>query len=145
MKRRVLRIPSFRALAVSLALAVAGGIIAPHPLLSQGPVWAHPLANLSQTDSILPPPYAGKQDLPCTQCNPPKRFWAGLGELMLVQAIPWGFTYFVRDGEWSRISPDTWITNLKFAWQWDNNKFANNQFAHPYHGSLYFNAGRTNG
>ena len=64
---------------------------------------------------------------------------------MLVQAIPWGFTYFVRDGEWSRISPDTWITNLKFAWQWDNNKFANNQFAHPYHGSLYFNAGRTNG
>ena len=145
MKRRVLRIPSFRALAVSLALAVAGGIIAPHPLLSQGPVWAHPLASLSQTDSILPPPYAGKQDLPCTQCNPPKRFWAGLGELMLVQAIPWGFTYFVRDGEWSRISPDTWITNLKFAWQWDNNKFANNQFAHPYHGSLYFNAGRTNG
>jgi hypothetical protein len=64
---------------------------------------------------------------------------------MLVQAIPWAFTRYVRDGEWSRISPDTWITNLKFAWQWDNNKFGNNQFAHPYHGSLYFNAGRTNG
>jgi hypothetical protein len=69
----------------------------------------------------------------------------GFGELMLVQAIPWAFTRYVRDGEWSRISPDTWITNLKFAWQWDNNKFGNNQFAHPYHGSLYFNAGRTNG
>jgi hypothetical protein len=79
MKRRVLRIPSSRALAVSLALLAAGGITAPRSLLSQGPVWSHPLANLSQTDSILPSPYAGEQDLPCTQCNPPKRFWAGLG------------------------------------------------------------------
>jgi hypothetical protein len=83
--------------------------------------------------------------LPCPDCNPPKRFWASAGELMAAQAVPWAFTRFVRDGEWARISPRTWVDNLKFPWQWDNNKFNNNQFAHPYHGSLYYNAARTNG
>lgn len=88
---------------------------------------------------------ASGPDLPCPDCNPPKRFWAAAGELMAVQAVPWAFTYFITDGEWSHISPRTWLDNLKFPWQWDNNKFNNNQFAHPYHGALYFNAGRTNG
>jgi hypothetical protein len=144
MKRRVLTIPSRRVLAVALALASGGGVM--HPALLMSQALPHTLATLSETDSITALPWDdGQQDLPCTQCNPPKRFWAGFGELMLVQAIPWAFTRYVRDGEWSRISPDTWITNLKFAWQWDNNKFANNQFAHPYHGSLYYNTGRTNG
>jgi hypothetical protein len=83
--------------------------------------------------------------LPCPDCNPPKRFWLGFGELMAVQAIPWGFTKWVTKGEWSDISFRTWSDNIKFPWQWDNNKFNNNQFAHPYHGSLYFNAGRANG
>jgi hypothetical protein len=64
---------------------------------------------------------------------------------MAVQAIPWGFTKWVTKGEWSNISFRTWSDNIKFPWQWDNNKFNNNQFAHPYHGSLYFNAGRANG
>ncbi len=83
--------------------------------------------------------------LPCPDCNPPKRFWAAAGEWMAVQVIPWAFTRFIRNGEWSRLSLDSWLTNLKFSWQWDNNDFANNQFSHPYHGSAYFNAARTNG
>src|SRR5688572_28923365 len=78
-----------------------------------------------------------KKNLPCPDCNPPKRFWAGFGELMAVQFIPWGYTKWVTEGEWSNISFRTWADNLKFPWQWDNNKFNNNQFAHPYHGSLY--------
>ncbi len=81
----------------------------------------------------------------CPDCNPPKRFWAGAGELMAVQFVPWFFTKTVLEGEWADISPRTWVDNLKYPWQWDNNKFNNNQFAHPYHGSLYFNTGRANG
>ena len=41
--------------------------------------------------------------------------------------------------------PKTWATNLENPWQWDNNKFLNNQFSHPYHGNLYYNSGRSNG
>ncbi len=64
---------------------------------------------------------------------------------MIVQAVPWAYTKYVTEGEWSNISFRTWFDNIKFPWQWDNNKFNNNQFAHPYHGSLYYNAGRANG
>jgi hypothetical protein len=64
MKRRVLRIPSFRPLAVSLALAVAGGITAPCSLLGQGPVWSHHLADISETDSILPRPTVANRICP---------------------------------------------------------------------------------
>src|SRR4051794_17977550 len=63
--------------------------------------------------------------LPCPDCHPPKRFWAAAGELMAAQAVPWAFTRYVRDGEWARISPTTWLDNLKFPWQWDNNRFNN--------------------
>jgi hypothetical protein len=85
------------------------------------------------------------RDIPCPDCNPPKRFWAAAAEVMAVQVVPWAFTYFIIDGEWSHISPRTWLDNLKYPWQWDNNKFNNNQFAHPYHGAMYYNAARTNG
>jgi hypothetical protein len=85
------------------------------------------------------------RELPCPDCNPPERFWAAAGELMVAQVIPWAITRYVREGEWSHISFHTWVDNLKFPWQWDNNKFNNNQFAHPYHGAMYFNAGRANG
>ena len=90
-------------------------------------------------------PAQRRQQLPCPDCNPPKRFWPGFGELMIVQFIPWTVNSVVRDAEWAKIGPSVWATNIENPWVWDNNKFLNNQFSHPYHGSLYFNAGRTNG
>jgi hypothetical protein len=117
----------------------------PRPASSQVPETALaglPLASNTLTAGWRTP--LGRQ-LPCPDCNPPKRFWAGVGELMVVQVVPWAFTKYVTEGEWSNLSFRTWLDNLKFPWQWDNNKFNNNQFAHPYHGSLYFNAGRANG
>jgi len=81
----------------------------------------------------------------CPECNPPKKFLPAFGELMAVQLIPWSVNHFARDAEWADISPETWWTNMSNPWLWDNNKFLNNQFSHPYHGNLYFNAGRANG
>jgi hypothetical protein len=75
-----------------------------------------------------------------------KRFWRASAELMLVQVIPWAFNYYVRDAEFAHISWESIKYNLKFSsWQWDDNNFKTNQFAHPYHGSMYFSAFRTNG
>ena len=129
----------------ALTLAAAALLALPEAASSQArqPEWA----SLSlPSDTLVPAsPTPSVLELPCPDCNPPKRFWAGAGELMIVQFIPWGFTKWVTEGEWSNISFRTWSDNLKFPWQWDNNKFNNNQFAHPFHGSLYFNAGRANG
>jgi hypothetical protein len=84
------------------------------------------------------------EKLPCPDCNPPKRFWPAFGELMIAQAVPSTINH-LRGAEWAMITPATWATNLENPWQWDNNKFLNNQFSHPYHGNLYFNSARTNG
>ncbi|HEY4325899.1 MAG TPA: DUF3943 domain-containing protein [Mucilaginibacter sp.] len=81
-----------------------------------------------------------------TESPEPKRFWRASGELILVELLPWAYNYFVRDAEFAHI---TWASighNLKLSsWTWDDNKFQTNQFAHPYHGNLYFNAFRSNG
>src|SRR6202012_524307 len=77
---------------------------------------------------------------------PKKRFWRASGELLLVQLIPWSFNYFIRDADFAHISFASIGHNLQFKnWEFDDNKFTTNQFAHPYEGNLYFNSFRTNG
>ena len=90
-------------------------------------------------------PAARRDTLPCPQCDPPKTFWMGLGNLMVVQLIPFGVSNFITNEEWAKVGPQTWKNNFTYPWQWDDNDFQNNQFAHPYQGSAYYNSGRTNG
>jgi hypothetical protein len=101
------------------------------------PAWMRPAAEA--------PPAGSSDTLPCRDCDPPKRFWAGFGELMLVQLLPHYYNASVREAVWAPISVQSVKNNLTYPWQWDDNAFVNNQFSHPYHGSLYFNAARTNG
>ncbi|HWC74919.1 MAG TPA: DUF3943 domain-containing protein [Gemmatimonadales bacterium] len=68
-----------------------------------------------------------------------------LGELFIVQLIPFSINYVVRDKEWAKVTLQSWEENLENPWAWDNDHFIANQFSHPYHGNLYFNAARTNG
>jgi len=93
----------------------------------------------------LQPAAPPRDTLPCPDCRPPIRFWAAFGELMLVQFIPFSYNHFVRNAVWADVSIQSIKNNLSYPWQWDDNAFVNNQFSHPYHGSLYFNAARTNG
>ncbi len=128
--------------ALAFALVVAVG-----PAEAQGP--ASP-----STLPALPPagvewsgarPVTPADTLPCPECHPPKRFWFGVADLMFVQLLPYGINNLYRQEVWARVSPTTWRNNLVYPWQWDDNMFSNNQWAHPYHGSLYYNSARTNG
>jgi hypothetical protein len=77
---------------------------------------------------------------------PRKRFWRASWQLMAVQVIPWSYNYFVRDAEFAKISWQSIAHNLKLSsWEWDDNNFKTNQFAHPYHGSMYYSSFRSNG
>jgi len=44
-----------------------------------------------------------------------------------------------------QISFDSVKENVQNGFEWDDNNFKTNHFMHPYHGSLYFNAARSNG
>lgn len=50
-------------------------------------------------------------------------------------------------GEWwaQNAGIHSWQSNFKLGWEWDEDHFTTNMFAHPYHGGMYFNAARSNG
>lgn len=95
--------------------------------------------------SALLPVVAPSDTLPCPQCDPPKRFWLGAADLMLVQLLPLTFDVYVLDADYAKISPTTWRNNLGYPWVWDHDIFVTNQFGHPLQGSMYYNSGRSNG
>ena len=73
-------------------------------------------------------------------------FVRSAGEVGLVQFIPWTYSYFITEADFSRISFKSIGKNTKLSsWEWDDDSFTTNQFAHPFHGSLYYNAFRSNG
>src|SRR5262249_42274866 len=76
---------------------------------------------------------------------PPKRFWAAAGEVAALELIPWAYDRYIADQEWARISTDTVKDNFDTGFVYDHDDFPTNQFGHPYHGSTFFNAARSNG
>lgn len=128
--------------AVALALVVLA-----RPAAAQLQPTATPGTAFDSARYVPPAPLLTFHDpdtLPCPQCNPKKHFWVGAAELVAVNVIP-NLVSRARGAEWAEFTPKTWGDNLTLPWQWDNNAFLNNQFSHPYHGGLYFNAARTNG
>ena len=79
-----------------------------------------------------------------------KHFWIGVGEMAILEFIPWALARWIRPWEdpadnWAIVSAESWWQNISQGWVYDGDNFTTNNFAHPYHGSLFFNAGRTNG
>lgn len=66
--------------------------------------------------------------------------------LLLAEAAPFLFDRYVFNKDYARISFSTIGYNLKpSSWAWDDDGFQTNQIGHPFHGSLFFNAFRSNG
>lgn len=88
---------------------------------------------------------ANAQDTAVLQHAKPK-FFRAASELAMAQVLPWSYNRYIRKAEFAKVSFASISNNLKpSSWEWDDNRFATNQFAHPYHGNLYFNSFRTNG
>lgn len=57
----------------------------------------------------------------------------------------YGLANLVRGQVTARVTPASWWRNLQRGWVWDLDRFLVNQIGHPYQGSQYFLAGRSNG
>ncbi len=57
----------------------------------------------------------------------------------------WAFDRYIQKGDFAYISMNSVKDNFKHGFIWDNDKMGTNMFLHPYHGSLYYNAARSNG
>lgn len=75
----------------------------------------------------------------------PQRPLLAVGQTLLINVVVNRFDAWALGEPWARARPRTWWDNVRFGWEWDENNFAVNLFAHPYHGAMYFNAGRANG
>lgn len=75
----------------------------------------------------------------------PRRPWLAVGEVVGLNLGVWAFDRYVVNADFARINGKTIKSNFKTGPVWDTDMFSTNLVAHPYHGSLYFNAARSNG
>lgn len=77
---------------------------------------------------------------------PEKYFWMATGEVLGVNAIMWLIERYIPKEPWSHISPESWKANLKTGLVYDHHDdFPTNGSLHPFNGTIYYNAARTNG
>ncbi|HXD77632.1 MAG TPA: DUF3943 domain-containing protein [Puia sp.] len=75
-----------------------------------------------------------------------RHFGRAASTLGLGEAGPYLFDRYWLQRDYTRISFQTIGDNLKpSSWAWDNDPFQTNEIGHPYHGSILFNAFRSNG
>lgn len=75
----------------------------------------------------------------------PRRPVLAIGEIVGINILTWSFNYYVRDADFASVYPKTWWNNIVNGFEYDGNLFSTNMIDHPYHGSTYFNASRSNG
>lgn len=56
-----------------------------------------------------------------------------------------GVDRYLLKADYARVGFQTWGDNIRQGWEWDKDRFGVNFIGHPYSGSLYFNAARSNG
>lgn len=74
-----------------------------------------------------------------------KNFWRASAEVFGLNMSLWAFDRYVQHGQYAYISWETIKENFKHGFEWDDDHLNTNMFAHPYNGSMFFNAGRSNG
>ena len=78
----------------------------------------------------------------------PRNFGLATLGTLAANILPWAFNELVpfrQELKISQISPRSWGRNVRRGWQWDDNAFQVNFFAHPFQGNMYYNAARSNG
>jgi hypothetical protein len=75
-----------------------------------------------------------------------RRSWAwAMGEALAINFAASAVNEYVRNANFNQISPRSWWSNVQDGFTYDDNDFVTNQFIHPFNGSQYYNAGRSNG
>lgn len=74
-----------------------------------------------------------------------KNGYIAAGQIVGLNLGIWAFDRYIQKADFAYINIHTMKTNLKKGFVWDNDQMGTNMFLHPYHGSMYYNAARSNG
>ena len=76
---------------------------------------------------------------------PKKNSFKPILESLAINFGVWGYDHFIRDEGWADVTGKTIKHNFKAGWSLDIDSYSGNQFSHPYHGSMFYNAARYHG
>src|SRR5258706_9222649 len=76
---------------------------------------------------------------------PKPRTVMAISQVALINTFVNRMDAWVFKQDWARSGRRVWGEHLRLGWEWDEDAFTTNMFAHPYHGGLYSNAARANG
>lgn len=68
-----------------------------------------------------------------------------LAEDLGVNLLVFGWDRFVTNRGWAKVTGKVIHNNVTGGWEWDCDSFSGNQFAHPYHGAMFYNTAREHG
>ncbi len=74
-----------------------------------------------------------------------KRPWLAAAEVFSLDLINWAIDRYPLNRVWARVGFKVWADNFRQGLIFDPDTFAMNFFLHPYSGSMYFNAARSQG
>jgi hypothetical protein len=92
---------------------------------------------------LVPPPAPAPKP-----AAPPRVAYRALTAAAEVAALNlgvWAYLHYVANEDYTYISGETIRDNFRDGWEWDRSRYFVNFYHHPYHGYLYYDAGRANG
>lgn len=99
-------------------------------------------AQIAIKHPVVPPALPDSTDVKKGDKN---HFWRASAEVFGFNMGLWAIDRFIQKGDFAYVTPSSIVDNIAHGFNWDNDKLGTNTFLHPYNGSLYFNAGRSNG
>ncbi len=93
-----------------------------------------------------PFPLGGVVERASSSYSPPRRnFGLAASEVVLLEVLPWSVNRYLNKSPFAYISMASVRQNLETGFTYDRDSFHTDQSSHPFHGSLFFNAARSNG
>ena len=77
--------------------------------------------------------------------NKRQPLWKPAAEVAGINLVFMGYNRYIAQADYGYVSFDTWKHNLKTGPEWDTDGFGINFIGHPYQGTLYYNAARSQG
>lgn len=74
-----------------------------------------------------------------------KNVWRPLAEIVGLNVGLWAYDKYILKAPGAHVTAASIRRNLVSGFKWDSDMLGTNNFLHPYHGGLYFNAARSNG
>ncbi|WP_162426050.1 DUF3943 domain-containing protein [Pontibacter pudoricolor] len=71
--------------------------------------------------------------------------WKPAAQVIGINLLFMGYNRYVAKADYGYVDIDTWKHNLSSEPEWDTDEFGINFIGHPYQGTLYFNAARSQG